>query len=81
MRCFTKFGVLILALPLAHTAFAQATSSGLTRAQVKAQLMQAENSNYDPTVNHIYYPRGKIKRAVPGTTQPDSPRTQSTPVK
>src|ERR1700712_2511597 len=51
---------LVLASPL--SAFAQSTNQPVTRAQVKAELVQLENAGYRPSMNDLYYP-AKIQTA------------------
>jgi hypothetical protein len=45
---------LLATAPLA--AFAQSSSDGLTRAQVRADLVQVEQAGYRPEMNDIHYP-------------------------
>ncbi|TCK36831.1 uncharacterized protein DUF4148 [Paraburkholderia sp. BL8N3] len=47
--------VLALASPL--TTFAQGTNQQVTRAQVKAELVQLESVGYQPNTNDLHYPR------------------------
>ena len=51
---------LVLASPL--SSFAQSTDQPVTRAQVKAELVQLENAGYRPSMNDPYYP-AKIQAA------------------
>jgi hypothetical protein len=50
----------VIASPL--TTFAQNTKQPVTRAQVKAELVQLENAGYRPSMNDSYYP-AKIQAA------------------
>lgn len=50
----------VIASPL--TTFAQSTNQPVTRAQVKAELVQLENAGYRPSINDLYYP-AKIQAA------------------
>jgi hypothetical protein len=56
MKLFTAIAVAALSLPFGANAFAQTTSSGLTRAEVMAQLQQAEAQGLVPTHNNDYPP-------------------------
>ncbi len=49
---------LVIASAFATPAFAQSSSdSGLTRAQVKAELAQMEQAGYNPSADHATYPQ------------------------
>ncbi|MFL9875661.1 DUF4148 domain-containing protein [Paraburkholderia megapolitana] len=54
IRQLTLVAATALAFPIAS--HAQETSSGLTRAQVRADLVQIEKAGYRPGQNDRYYP-------------------------
>lgn len=54
IRQLTLVAAAVLAFPIAS--HAQETSSGLTRAQVRADLVQIEKAGYRPGQNDLYYP-------------------------
>jgi hypothetical protein len=47
---------LALALAVPAVSFAQTTDAPITRAQVRADLIQLENAGYRPTSEDTYYP-------------------------
>ena len=59
MRLTKSLFILISSAAISPLVLAE-TSAPLTRAEVRAQLVQVENSGYDPKVNHIFYPRGRV---------------------
>jgi hypothetical protein len=56
MKLLTALAVAALSLPFGANAFAQTTSSGLTRADVMAQLQQAQAEGLVPTSTSDYPP-------------------------
>ncbi|MEW9581572.1 DUF4148 domain-containing protein [Paraburkholderia sp. DGU8] len=56
MKLLTAIAVAALSLPFGANAFAQTTSSGLTRAEVIAQLQQAQAEGVVPTRSNDYPP-------------------------
>ena len=56
MKLLTAIAVAALSLPFGANAFAQTSSSELTRAEVTAQLQQAEAQGLVPTRNDDYPP-------------------------
>ncbi|MDR5837464.1 DUF4148 domain-containing protein [Caballeronia sp. LZ034LL] len=54
--------VIALAVAAPAIAFAQASSQPLTRAQVRADLVQAEKAGYSPTA-WAYFPEGEMQAA------------------
>jgi hypothetical protein len=56
MKLLTTLAVAALSLSFGVPAFAQATSSGLTRAEVSAQLVQARADGLLPSNRHAYPP-------------------------
>jgi len=44
----------VLAVPA--VSFAQTSQQGLTRAQVRAELVDLERAGYNPTADHVNYP-------------------------
>ncbi|CAB3787978.1 hypothetical protein LMG28614_02627 [Paraburkholderia ultramafica] len=56
MKLLAAIAVAALSLPFGANAFAQTTSSGLTRADVMAQLQQAQAEGLVPTRNDDYPP-------------------------
>ncbi|MGF6935948.1 hypothetical protein OKW41_005110 [Paraburkholderia sp. UCT70] len=56
MKLLTAIAVAALSLPFGANAFAQTTSSGLTRAEVIAQLKQAQAEGLVPTSKSDYPP-------------------------
>jgi hypothetical protein len=82
MKLLTAIAVAALSLPFGANAFAQSTSSGLTRAEVKAQLQQAQAEGLLPTRDNDYPPSAttiarnrEIYAIQHGTDGPDSIRT------
>ncbi|SOF01356.1 protein of unknown function [Burkholderia sp. OK233] len=59
MKLLTAIAVAALSLPFGATAFAQSNPSGLTRAEVIAQLQQAQAEGVVPTSNNDYPPTAK----------------------
>ncbi|MET1536595.1 DUF4148 domain-containing protein [Burkholderia sola] len=58
MKSFITAVVAATALSASYGAFAQSNPSGqLTRAQVRAELVQLERAGYKPEVSDQYYPR------------------------
>lgn len=56
MKLLTAFAVTALSLTFGANAFAQTTSSGLTRAEVMAQLQQAQAEGLVPSSRSDYPP-------------------------
>ncbi|KFX65627.1 DUF4148 domain-containing protein [Paraburkholderia fungorum] len=56
MKLLTAIAVAALSLPFGANAFAQSNPSGLTRAEVVAQLKQAQAEGLVPTPNNDYPP-------------------------
>ncbi|HYS65367.1 MAG TPA: DUF4148 domain-containing protein [Paraburkholderia sp.] len=56
MKLLTAIAVAALSLPFGANAFAQTSSSGLTRAEVRAQLQQAQAEGLVPTSRNDYPP-------------------------
>jgi hypothetical protein len=56
MKLLTAIAVAALSLPFGANAFAQTTSSGLTRADVIAQLQQAQAEGLVPAPRNDYPP-------------------------
>ena len=56
MKLLTAFAVAALSLSFGASAFAQSGSQGLTRAEVVAQLQQAQAEGLVPTHNNDYPP-------------------------
>lgn len=56
MKLFAAIAVAALSLPFGANAFAQTTSSGLTRAEVMAQLQQAQAEGLVPSRSNDYPP-------------------------
>lgn len=56
MKLLTAIAVAALSLPFGANAFAQTTSHGLTRAEVNAQLQEAQVDGVVPTRNSDYPP-------------------------
>ncbi|MCX4173188.1 MULTISPECIES: DUF4148 domain-containing protein [Paraburkholderia] len=56
MKLLTAIAVAALSLPFGATAFAQSSPSGLTRAEVIAQLKQAQAEGLVPVRNNDYPP-------------------------
>ncbi|WP_322104543.1 DUF4148 domain-containing protein [Paraburkholderia sp. J41] len=44
------------ALAVPAISFAQSSEQGLTRAEVRAQLVQLERAGYNPAADHVNYP-------------------------
>ncbi|MFM0075245.1 DUF4148 domain-containing protein [Paraburkholderia sediminicola] len=59
MKLLTAIAVAALSLPFGANAFAQSNSSGLTRAEVIAQLQQAQAEGVVPTSNNDYPPTAR----------------------
>ncbi len=58
-------------------AFAGQSSEGMTRAQVRAQLVQMEQAGYNPARRDNYYPRS-IQQAEARIKSSESPRQADT---
>jgi hypothetical protein len=56
MKLLTTIAVAALSLPFGANAFAQSNPSGLTRAEVMAQLQQAQAEGLVPAPNNDYPP-------------------------
>jgi hypothetical protein len=56
MKLLTSFVLAALSLPFGVNAFAQTATPALTRAEVRAQLVQAEADGYLPTRKSAYPP-------------------------
>ncbi|WGS54904.1 DUF4148 domain-containing protein (plasmid) [Paraburkholderia sp. D15] len=56
MKLLTAFSIAVLSLSFGANAFAQSRYAGTTRAEVRAQLVQAEASGYLPTPKGDYPP-------------------------
>ncbi|MGF6919460.1 DUF4148 domain-containing protein [Paraburkholderia sp. 40] len=56
MKLVTSFAVAALSLAFGASAFAQTSTSGLTRADVRAQLVQAEADGFLPMRKNDYPP-------------------------
>ncbi|HEY1608225.1 MAG TPA: DUF4148 domain-containing protein [Paraburkholderia sp.] len=56
MKTLTAVLIAALGFSFGASAFAQSASGGLTRAEVRAQLVQAEADGLVPTGNHDYPP-------------------------
>ena len=48
--------VVAAALAIPAISFAQSSQQGLTRAQVRAELVQLEHAGYNPSADHVNYP-------------------------
>jgi hypothetical protein len=48
--------VVAAALAVPAISFAQSSDQGLTRAQVRAQLVELEQAGYNPSADHVTYP-------------------------
>ncbi|MEX3949322.1 DUF4148 domain-containing protein [Paraburkholderia sp. EG287A] len=48
--------VVAAALAIPAISFAQSSEQGLTRAQVRAELVQLEHAGYNPSADHVNYP-------------------------
>ncbi|HZZ03938.1 DUF4148 domain-containing protein [Paraburkholderia sp.] len=59
MKLLTAIAVAALSLPFGANAFAQSSPSGLTRADVMAQLQQAQEEGLVPTPNNDYPPTAR----------------------
>ncbi|MFM0665040.1 DUF4148 domain-containing protein [Paraburkholderia sediminicola] len=59
MKLLTAIAVAALSLPFGANAFAQSNPSGLTRADVMAQLQQAQEEGLVPTPNNDYPPTAR----------------------
>ncbi|AOI90847.1 DUF4148 domain-containing protein [Burkholderia pseudomultivorans] len=58
MKSFIYAAIAATALSASYGAFAQSNPSGeLTRAQVRAELVQLEQAGYKPEVSDPHYPR------------------------
>ncbi|MBN3785448.1 DUF4148 domain-containing protein [Burkholderia sp. Ac-20353] len=57
MKSFIYAVVAATALSASYGAFAQSNQGQLTRAQVRAELVQLEQAGYKPEVADQYYPR------------------------
>jgi uncharacterized protein YgbK (DUF1537 family) len=49
--------VVAAALAIPAISFAQSSQQGLTRAQVRAELVELQQAGYNPAVNDVAYPR------------------------
>lgn len=56
MKLLTAIAIAALSLPFGANAFAQTSQSGLTRAEVKAQLHEAQVDGVVPTRSNDYPP-------------------------
>jgi hypothetical protein len=56
MKLLTAIALAALSLPFGANAFAQTSTSGLTRAEVRAQLIQAEADGLVPAPKNDYPP-------------------------
>ncbi|MFM0731115.1 DUF4148 domain-containing protein [Paraburkholderia sediminicola] len=59
MKLLTAIAIAALSLPFGANAFAQSNPSGLTRADVMAQLQQAQAQGLVPTPNNDYPPTAR----------------------
>jgi Domain of unknown function (DUF4148) len=59
MKLLNAFAVTVLSLSFGANAFAQSSPSGLTRAEVRAQLQQAEADGFAPAPKEDYPPSAK----------------------
>jgi hypothetical protein len=59
MKLLTAIALAALSLPFGANAFAQTSTSGLTRAEVRAQLIQAEADGLVPAPKNDYPPRAQ----------------------
>ncbi|MFC5431402.1 DUF4148 domain-containing protein [Paraburkholderia denitrificans] len=48
--------VVVAALAIPAISFAQPDQQGLTRAQVRAELVELEHAGYNPATDHLNYP-------------------------
>ncbi|CAM2137955.1 MULTISPECIES: DUF4148 domain-containing protein [Paraburkholderia] len=48
--------VVAAALAIPAISFAQSSQQGLTRAQVRAELVELEQAGYNPSADHVNYP-------------------------
>ena len=60
--------VVAAALAIPAISFAQSSQQGLTRAEVRAQLVQLEQAGYNPSADHVNYPQN-IQAAQARVTQ------------
>jgi hypothetical protein len=60
--------VVAAALAIPAISFAQSSQQGLTRAQVRAELVQLEQAGYNPSADHVNYPQ-EIQAAQARVTQ------------
>ncbi|MFL9984628.1 DUF4148 domain-containing protein [Paraburkholderia sediminicola] len=56
MKLLTAFAITALSLSFGANAFAQSSTSGMTRAEVRAQLVQAEADGLVPAPKNDYPP-------------------------
>jgi len=57
MNKFIPAVVVAAALAIPAMSFAQSSQQGLTRAQVRAELVELEHAGYNPTADHADYPK------------------------
>ncbi|MFX1764429.1 DUF4148 domain-containing protein [Paraburkholderia sp. A1RI-2L] len=57
MKKFFPAVVLAAALAIPAVSFAQSSQQGLTRAQVRAELVELEQAGYNPADNQVNYPQ------------------------
>jgi type II secretory pathway pseudopilin PulG len=70
MKAIIKTAVVALALTAASASFAQSqpANASITRAQVRAELVQLEQAGYRPVANDVHYPTN-IQNAEAGVTR------------
>lgn len=56
MNKLISAAVVAAALAVPAISFAQSSEQGLTRAQVRAELVQLEKAGYNPSADHVNYP-------------------------
>jgi Domain of unknown function (DUF4148) len=56
MKTTIKTAIVALALTAASASFAQSQPTTVTRAQVRAELIQLEHAGYSPGADDVYYP-------------------------
>lgn len=75
-----KLGIQIIVIAMATVpalALAGQSNAGMTRAQVRAQLVQVEQAGYSPARRDNYYPRS-IQQAEARVNSSSSPRQADT---
>jgi Domain of unknown function (DUF4148) len=83
IKSFVPAMLVASALAIPTLAFAQ-DSQGLTRAQVRAQLIQVEQAGYNPSSHDVYYPadiqaaEARIAVANGGNATSYGPSTEGT---